>query len=87
MFTPYFDDQILLPDTANCRAIETFFKMAGIDYLKEQRVNAEFMAPHGKVPLIACGSFLISDLDRISSFFKEKGQGIGDVSYVYYVGI
>lgn len=84
MFTPHQDRQILIYESASCRAVETFFKMAGIEYTVEQRANAEHMSPSGKVPLIASGSFLLSDMERITTFFKEKGQGIGDVRMGYF---
>lgn len=84
MFTPHQDRQILLHESANCRAVETFFKMARIEYHIEQRANAEFMSPSNKVPLVACGSFLLTDLERIAAFFKEKGRGISDVSTYFW---
>ncbi|XP_021940906.1 metaxin-2-like isoform X2 [Zootermopsis nevadensis] len=78
LFQPYEVEQILLPDNANCLAVQTFLKMCGLDFEVEQRSNAEYMSPSGRVPFIKCGAFLIAELDPIISFVNNKGISLSD---------
>lgn len=47
LFQPYEVEQILLPDNANCLAVQAFLKMCGLDFEVEPRSNAEYMSPSG----------------------------------------
>lgn len=47
LYQPYEVEQILLPDNANCLAVQAFLKMAKLTYAVEPRSNAEFMSPSG----------------------------------------
>lgn len=51
-FTVRLGRQILLADSAQCLAVQTFLKMCSLDYTLEQRANAESMSPSGRVPLL-----------------------------------
>ncbi|KAF6203850.1 hypothetical protein GE061_002185 [Apolygus lucorum] len=73
LFQPYETEQILLPDNANCLAVQTFLKMCDLKYVVEYRTNAEEMSPSGRVPFIKCGACLISDFEPITSFVSNKG--------------
>ncbi|GJQ66130.1 hypothetical protein Trydic_g4195 [Trypoxylus dichotomus] len=63
LFQPYEVEQILLPDNANCLAVQAFLKMCNLDFQIESRPNAEYMSPTGKVPFIKCGAFLVAELE------------------------
>ncbi|KAI4468130.1 metaxin related [Holotrichia oblita] len=73
LFQPYEVEQILLPDNANCLAVQAFLRMCNLDFQTEQRPNAEFMSPTGKVPFIKCGAFLVAELEGIVTFIGQKG--------------
>lgn len=78
LYQPYEVEQILLPDNANCLAVQAFLKMCGIDFQIEPRSNAEYMSPSGRVPFIKCGAFLIPEFDNIVSFIGNKGTSLSD---------
>ncbi|XP_018328837.1 metaxin-2 isoform X2 [Agrilus planipennis] len=72
LYQPFEVEQILLPDNANCLAVQAFLKMCNLHYEVEPRANAEFMSPSGKVPFIKCGAFVISELEGIVHFVSKK---------------
>ncbi|XP_053973883.1 metaxin-2-like isoform X2 [Hylaeus anthracinus] len=47
LFQPYEVEQILLPDSANCLAVQAYLKMCGLEFQIELRSNAEYMSPSG----------------------------------------
>lgn len=73
LFQPYAVEQILLPDNANCLAVQAFLHMCGLPFQIEHRANTEFMSPSGKVPFVKCGAFVISELEPIVQFVGNKG--------------
>ncbi|XP_037075469.1 metaxin-2-like [Pollicipes pollicipes] len=73
LYTPYTTEQILLADSAQCVAVQAFLKMCSLEYTVEQRANAENMSPSGRVPLLRCGKFVISEFDPIVAFVTKKG--------------
>ncbi|CAB0014519.1 unnamed protein product [Nesidiocoris tenuis] len=73
LYQPYETEQILLPDNANCLAVQAFLKMCDLKYVVEYRTNAEEMSPSGRVPFIKCGACLISDFEPITAFVGNKG--------------
>lgn len=48
LFQPYETEQILLPDMANCLAVQAFLKMCHLKFSVAYRVNAEDMSPSGE---------------------------------------
>ncbi|XP_076638445.1 metaxin-2 isoform X1 [Colletes latitarsis] len=78
LYQPYEVEQILLPDSANCLAVQAFLKMCDLKFQIELRSNAEYMSPSGRVPFIKCGAFLISEFDNIVSFIGNKGISLSD---------
>ena len=52
LYQPNELEQILLPDNANCLAVQAFLHMCNLDFTIEMRSNAENMSPSGKVPFI-----------------------------------
>ncbi|XP_063908504.1 metaxin-2-like isoform X2 [Zophobas morio] len=78
LFQPYEVEQILLPDNANCLAVQAFLKMCNLDFQVEPRANAEAMSPSGKVPFIKAGAFVISELEPIVQFINNKGITLTD---------
>ncbi|KAI7815280.1 metaxin [Rhyzopertha dominica] len=73
LYQPYEVEQILLPDNANCLAVQAFLKMCNLDFQVEPRANAEFMSPTGRVPFIKAGAFVVSELEGIVQFVNNKG--------------
>nr|XP_023024824.1 metaxin-2-like [Leptinotarsa decemlineata] len=73
LYQPYEVEQILLPDNANCLAVQAFLRMCHLNYVVEPRPNAEAMSPSLKVPFIKAGRFVISELEEIVQFVNRKG--------------
>ncbi|XP_045469580.1 metaxin-2 isoform X2 [Harmonia axyridis] len=73
LYQPYEVEQILLPDNANCLAVQAFLRMCQLNYQIESRANAEAMSPTGKVPFIKCGAFVVSELEGIVQFVNNRG--------------
>ncbi|KAB0804790.1 hypothetical protein PPYR_01760 [Photinus pyralis] len=73
LYQPYEVEQILLPDNANCLAVQAFLRMCNLTFEVVSKSNAEFMSPSGKVPFIRCGAFVISELEPIVQFVNTKG--------------
>ncbi|XP_031779549.1 metaxin-2 isoform X3 [Nasonia vitripennis] len=78
LYQPYEVEQILLPDNANCLAVQAYLKMCNLDFTIEPRWNAEYMSPSAKVPFIKCGAFVIPDYDNIVSFISSKGASLSE---------
>ena len=71
LFQPYEVEQILLPDNANCLAVQAFLHMCNLDFTIEMRSNAENMSPSSKVPFIKVNLSL-----SFSSYFYPKLYGL-----------
>ncbi|KAK9886256.1 hypothetical protein WA026_015769 [Henosepilachna vigintioctopunctata] len=78
LYQPYEVEQILLPDNANCLAVQAFLRMCQLHYDVEPRANAEDMSPTGKVPFIKCGAFVVSELEGIVQFVNNRGITLTD---------
>ena len=76
LYQPSELEQILLPDNANCLAVQAFLHMSSLDFTIEMRSNAEQMSPSGKVPFIKAGAFVVSELEPIVSFVASKGVSL-----------
>ncbi|XP_076241086.1 metaxin-2 isoform X2 [Calliopsis andreniformis] len=76
LYQPYEVEQILLPDSANCLAVQAFLKMCGLEFQIVLRRNAEYMSPSGRVPFIKCGAFLVPEFENIVSFIGTKGVSL-----------
>ena len=48
LFQQYEVEQILLPDNANCLAVQAFLKMCQLHHTLDMRGNAEHMSPSGE---------------------------------------
>lgn len=73
LFQPYEVEQILLPDNANCLAVQAFLRMCQLEYKDVRCANTEAMSPTGKVPFIRAGRFLTAELEGIVHFVNGKG--------------
>ncbi|KAL1132320.1 hypothetical protein AAG570_010276 [Ranatra chinensis] len=73
LYQHYETEQILLPDNANCLAVQAFLKMCKLDFKVEYKPNADYMSPSGRVPFIKCGLYLVAELEPIVSFVGNKG--------------
>ncbi|XP_033230739.1 metaxin-2 isoform X3 [Belonocnema kinseyi] len=78
LYQPYEVEQILLPDNANCLAVQAYLKMCNLEFQIEPRSNAEYMSPSGRVPFIQCGAFVVSDFDGIVNFVNTKGTSLSE---------
>lgn len=78
LYRPFDVEQILLPDNANCLAVQAFLKMCGLEFQVDPRRNAEYMSPSGRVPFIQCGAFLVADFDNIVTFVGTKGISLSN---------
>ncbi|CAK9834159.1 MTX2 [Anthophora retusa] len=78
LYQPFEVEQILLPDNANCLAVQAFLKMCNIDFRIELKHNAEYMSPTGRVPFIKCEEHVIAEFDNIVSFMGNKGKSLSD---------
>lgn len=52
IYQPYEVEQLLLPDSAHCLAVQGFLKMLQLPFSVQYRMNAEYMSPSGKFRLI-----------------------------------
>ncbi|RWS31482.1 Metaxin-2-like protein [Leptotrombidium deliense] len=73
LFQPFEVEQILLPESANCRSVQAFLKMCNLRFNVEMRANAEQMSPTGQVPFMKCGSFVVAEMEPIAQFVSSKG--------------
>lgn len=78
LYQPYEVEQILLPDNANCLAVQAYLKMCGLEFQIEPRKNAEYMSPSGHVPFIQCGSNLVADFENILNFVNARGTSLSE---------
>ncbi|KAF2347705.1 Metaxin glutathione S-transferase domain [Trinorchestia longiramus] len=72
LFQPFEVEQILLPESAACLSVAAFLRMCKLDFKKEERANAEFMSPSGRVPFIKAGAFVVAELEHIITFVGHK---------------
>merc|ERR1712183_372775 len=52
--------------------------MCDLNFKIEQLPNAEFISPSGKLPVIQCGKYIISEPNSIIDFVKVKGHRLDD---------
>nr|XP_018897845.1 PREDICTED: metaxin-2-like isoform X1 [Bemisia tabaci] len=72
LFQPYETEQILMPDSANCLAVQAFLQMANLKYETVYKANAAEMSPTGRVPFIKVGQYLVAELEPIVAFVQNK---------------
>ncbi|XP_043497411.1 metaxin-2-like [Polistes fuscatus] len=78
LYQPFEVEQILLPDNANCLAVQAFLKMCNLEFQIKSRRDAEYMSPTGSLPFIKCGAFVLSEFDNIVSFISNKGTSLSN---------
>ncbi|XP_066593006.1 metaxin-2-like isoform X2 [Prorops nasuta] len=78
LYQPYEVEQILLPDNANCLAVQAFLKMCKLEFKVELKSNAEYMSTNGRVPFIKCGAFLVPEFENIVTFIGNKGTSLSE---------
>ncbi|KAK4306611.1 hypothetical protein Pmani_021563 [Petrolisthes manimaculis] len=69
LFQQFEVEQILLPDNANCLAVQAFLKMCQLNYALDMRGNAEHMSPSD---VLVCG-----DINERSVWCGVGGQEVG----------
>lgn len=70
---PLEDTQITLYERAYSLSVQGLLRVCGLDHTVEQRSNAEFISPTGNIPVLQCGSFIISEMEAIVGFVNSKG--------------
>nr|CAB3264075.1 metaxin-2-like [Phallusia mammillata] len=73
LFKPDQENQILINENAASLAVQAFLRMCDLNIKVEGRSNAEFMSPSGKLPVLLCGKFVISEPIPIFQFVQQKG--------------
>lgn len=76
LYQPHEVEQILLPDNANCLAVQALFRMCDLDFEVKPKWNTEYMSPTRKVPFIKCGFSIISGFEDIVAFLTRKGVSL-----------
>ncbi|OQR78477.1 metaxin-2-like [Tropilaelaps mercedesae] len=72
LFQPLEETQVQSNERAQSLAVQCFLRLCGLKHVVEQRVNAEFISPTGAMPVLKCGSFILSELDSIVNFVASK---------------
>uniref|UniRef100_A0A915CBT2 Thioredoxin-like fold domain-containing protein n=1 Tax=Parascaris univalens TaxID=6257 RepID=A0A915CBT2_PARUN len=70
---PYQNQQALLNEYADCVAARAFLRMAELPIHLEERPNAEFMSPTGKVPFLKLQNIIVPEFIPIVDFVAKKG--------------
>ncbi|KAK0416154.1 hypothetical protein QR680_012319 [Steinernema hermaphroditum] len=73
LIAPFQNDQALLYEYADCLAVRAYLKMISLPFRLEQRPNAEFMSPTGKVPFLKVEEHLVADFQPIVDLVAKKG--------------
>ncbi|VDN34094.1 unnamed protein product [Gongylonema pulchrum] len=73
LYTPYHIQQALLYEHADCLAVRAFLKMVELPFRLEERPNAEFMSPSGKVPFLRLQTCLIPEFLPLVEFVARRG--------------
>lgn len=73
LFAPYQNQQALLYEYADCVAARAFLRMAELPFRVEERPNAEFMSPTGRVPFLRLENLIIPEFLSIVDFVGKKG--------------
>uniref|UniRef100_A0A1B6CDZ3 Metaxin glutathione S-transferase domain-containing protein n=1 Tax=Clastoptera arizonana TaxID=38151 RepID=A0A1B6CDZ3_9HEMI len=76
LYLPTLQDQVLLPDYANCLVVETLLRMCNIKYEICCKNNVEEMSPNGEVPFLKFGSVVISGFKPMVDFLLTKNIGL-----------
>ncbi|KAI8479065.1 Metaxin-2, partial [Branchiostoma belcheri] len=78
LYQPYKLQQVLLPDNAQCLAVQCYLQMCGLPFRTVLRTNAEHMSPSGKPPFLRAGPYVISEVEPIIKFVSTKGHSLSD---------
>ncbi|KHN76196.1 Putative ATP-dependent RNA helicase [Toxocara canis] len=73
LFAPYQNQQALLNEYADCVAARAFLRMVELPIRLEERPNAEFMSPTGKVPFLKLQNVIVPEFMPIVNFVAKKG--------------
>lgn len=74
LFKPVESSQILPYENSACLSVQAFLHMCGLKFKIEQAPNAEYISPSRKLPVLSCGTFLISEPNPIMDFVNVKGH-------------
>ncbi|XP_066301194.1 metaxin-2-like isoform X4 [Branchiostoma lanceolatum] len=78
LYQPYKLQQVLLPDNAQCLAVQCYLQMCGLPFRTVLRTNAEHMSPSGKPPFLRAGPYVISEVEPIIKFVSTKGHSLSE---------
>jgi len=78
LYKPLEGAQILPYENSACLSVEAFLHMCELKFEIEQAKNAEHISPSGKLPVLHCGKFIISEPNQIIDFVNVKGHRLDD---------
>jgi len=73
MMIPFEKSQILMPESAAVLGVQAFLKMTHLPYSVKQMHNAADVSPNGKLPVIKCGAYVVSEMEGIVQLAQAKG--------------
>ncbi|VDK51946.1 unnamed protein product [Anisakis simplex] len=73
VFAPFQNQQALVNEYADCLAVRAFLRMVELPFHLDERPNAEFMSPTGKVPFLKLQDVIVPEFMPIVDFVSKKG--------------
>jgi metaxin len=78
MIVPIEKSQTLMPEAASILGIQTFLKLAHLPCRIEEKFNASAISPNGKLPVVKCGNYVVSELDGVIHLTQSKGVSMSE---------
>lgn len=76
MIVPFNATQTLVHESAAILGMQTFLRLTHLPYLVEERFNATAISPNGKLPVLKCGDYIVSELDGVIQLAQSKGVSL-----------
>ncbi|XP_071942094.1 metaxin-2-like [Antedon mediterranea] len=76
IFQPIEESQILLPEQAQCLAVQALLRMCDVQFTIQQKKNAEQMFPSGELPFIKTDKAIVSEFEPIVDFLASRGKSL-----------
>lgn len=71
IFHTFLNDQILLTELGDVIALQVYLTLYNVNFMFDERINAEDMSPNGVLPFIRCGSKLVSGYEDIIEYINK----------------
>lgn len=72
LYQPDENEQILFSEMPNCLYVQAFLRMCNLPYTVVLKTNTEYIGPTREVPVLKCGTDIVSGADKIIQFIKAK---------------